>query len=81
MARETPKCSNVWLLSFEPGPNPARTRSLSVLPGPALGPGPECQGRARADLYLQDWQSPNPCTGSRAATGLTEHGKQDVANQ
>jgi hypothetical protein len=29
---------NFWLLSFEPGPNPARTRTWSLLPGP--GPGP-----------------------------------------
>jgi hypothetical protein len=25
---------NVWLRKFEPGPNPARARTLSVLPGP-----------------------------------------------
>jgi hypothetical protein len=41
---------SVWLLSFEPGPNPAQTWILSVLPGPgpafwagraeARGPGP-----------------------------------------
>jgi hypothetical protein len=30
--------------------NPARTRTLSVLPGPALGPG-RAEDRARADLY------------------------------
>jgi hypothetical protein len=31
----------VWLLSFEPGPNPARTQTPSVLPGlaPSLRPG------------------------------------------
>jgi hypothetical protein len=37
---------NVGLLSFEPGPNTARNRTFSVLPGP--GP-----ARARADLYRE----------------------------
>jgi hypothetical protein len=36
MTLESPKCS-VWLLSFEPGPNQARTRT-SVLSGPGQDP-------------------------------------------
>jgi hypothetical protein len=47
MARESPKCSKkIWLLSFEPGPNPSWTRTLSILPGPSPALGP-CRAEAR----------------------------------
>jgi hypothetical protein len=51
-----PEMLYVWLLSFEPGPNPARARTSSVLSGPGPGPG---LGMCRPSVWARAAVPPN----------------------